>query len=148
MWGRSRRNAYFSSISATSAPTYTETDCIKDRVRIDPACGSGNFLTETYISLRRLENEAIALCQQGKAESKGIKVVKREINAERHVKILKKVNYKGVAIMDNLYQKLCLLCNEKKLIEIYNRNDDFNKFNLGVLISVNQTEYIYIYIHR
>ena len=27
----------------------------------DPACGSGNFLTETYISLRRLENEAIKL---------------------------------------------------------------------------------------
>lgn len=28
-------------------------------VFFDPACGSGNFLTETYISLRRLENEAI-----------------------------------------------------------------------------------------
>lgn len=27
---------------------------------LDPACGSGNFLTETYISLRRLENEVIA----------------------------------------------------------------------------------------
>ena len=27
----------------------------------DPACGSGNFLTETYISLRRLENEAIRI---------------------------------------------------------------------------------------
>ena len=26
----------------------------------DPACGSGNFLTETYLSLRRLENEIIA----------------------------------------------------------------------------------------
>lgn len=26
---------------------------------LDPACGSGNFLTETYISLRRLENEII-----------------------------------------------------------------------------------------
>jgi len=25
----------------------------------DPACGSGNFLTESYLSLRRLENEAI-----------------------------------------------------------------------------------------
>lgn len=30
-------------------------------VFFDPACGSGNFLTETYISLRRLENEAIRL---------------------------------------------------------------------------------------
>ena len=26
---------------------------------LDPACGSGNFLTETYISLRRLENQAL-----------------------------------------------------------------------------------------
>lgn len=26
----------------------------------DPACGSGNFLTETYISLRRLENKVIS----------------------------------------------------------------------------------------
>ncbi len=28
---------------------------------LDPACGSGNFLTETYISLRRLENRVIAM---------------------------------------------------------------------------------------
>lgn len=28
-------------------------------VFFDPACGSGNFLTETYLSLRRLENEAL-----------------------------------------------------------------------------------------
>jgi len=27
----------------------------------DPACGSGNFLTETYLSLRRLENQVIQL---------------------------------------------------------------------------------------
>lgn len=27
---------------------------------LDPACGSGNFLTETYLSLRRLENEIIS----------------------------------------------------------------------------------------
>ena len=26
---------------------------------LDPACGSGNFLTETYLSLRRLENECL-----------------------------------------------------------------------------------------
>ena len=39
--------------------------CIKDYVFIDPACGSGNFLTETYISLRRLENEAIEVITQG-----------------------------------------------------------------------------------
>ena len=33
----------------------------------DPACGSGNFLTETYISLRRLENKIIARLQGGQA---------------------------------------------------------------------------------
>lgn len=32
---------------------------------LDPACGSGNFLTETYISLRRLENEALELVSEG-----------------------------------------------------------------------------------
>lgn len=31
---------------------------------LDPACGSGNFLTETYLTLRRLENEVIALLQR------------------------------------------------------------------------------------
>ena len=33
---------------------------------LDPACGSGNFLTETYLSLRRLENEAISAKEHGK----------------------------------------------------------------------------------
>ena len=32
---------------------------------LDPACGSGNFLTETYISLRRLENQVISVLNQG-----------------------------------------------------------------------------------
>lgn len=35
---------------------------------LDPACGSGNFLTETYLSLRRLENEAIKLRQESQIE--------------------------------------------------------------------------------
>ncbi|MBQ8782616.1 MAG: class I SAM-dependent DNA methyltransferase [Clostridia bacterium] len=38
---------------------------------LDPACGSGNFLTETYISLRRLENEVlkeIIASQKGQLE--------------------------------------------------------------------------------
>ncbi|MBR3891418.1 MAG: class I SAM-dependent DNA methyltransferase [Bacilli bacterium] len=34
-------------------------------VFFDPACGSGNFLTETYISLRRLENEALLAQTKG-----------------------------------------------------------------------------------
>lgn len=32
---------------------------------LDPACGSGNFLTETYLSLRRLENRALELLTDG-----------------------------------------------------------------------------------
>lgn len=32
---------------------------------LDPACGSGNFLTETYLSLRRLENEVLSLLYEG-----------------------------------------------------------------------------------
>ena len=32
---------------------------------LDPACGSGNFLTETYLSLRRLENEIISILNKG-----------------------------------------------------------------------------------
>ena len=34
---------------------------LKSLTFLDPACGSGNFLTETYLSLRRLENEALRL---------------------------------------------------------------------------------------
>lgn len=32
---------------------------------LDPACGSGNFLTETYISLRKLENEILIEIYKG-----------------------------------------------------------------------------------
>ncbi len=32
---------------------------------LDPACGSGNFLTETYISIRRLENDVISTLKGG-----------------------------------------------------------------------------------
>lgn len=35
---------------------------------LDPACGSGNFLTETYISLRRLENKVILELDKEKIE--------------------------------------------------------------------------------
>ncbi len=35
---------------------------------LDPACGSGNFLTETYLSLRRLENEAIRHYTHGQTQ--------------------------------------------------------------------------------
>lgn len=35
---------------------------------LDPSCGSGNFLTETYLSLRRLENEAILIYTKGQVQ--------------------------------------------------------------------------------
>jgi len=38
---------------------------------LDPACGSGNFLTETYLSLRRLENEAIKIQSRDNGPSLG-----------------------------------------------------------------------------
>ena len=34
---------------------------------LDPACGSGNFLTETYLSLRRLENRVVSAMTHGQA---------------------------------------------------------------------------------
>ena len=46
-------------------------DAYQDRLAsltfLDPACGSGNFLTETYLSLRRLENETIRERYHGQA---------------------------------------------------------------------------------
>ena len=38
---------------------------IADLTFLDPACGSGNFLTETYVSLRRLENEVLLELHKG-----------------------------------------------------------------------------------
>ena len=40
-------------------------DCIIFILLLDPAAGSGNFLTESYLSLRRLENEVISELQNG-----------------------------------------------------------------------------------
>ena len=46
-------------------------DAFQDKISgltfFDPACGSGNFLTESYVSLRRLENEVIKLRNKGQA---------------------------------------------------------------------------------
>lgn len=48
---------------------------------LDPACGSGNFLTETYLSLRRLENEVIAILNKGeKVFGFGEEFIKVNIN--------------------------------------------------------------------
>lgn len=57
----------FAEIKALKVPKTRKERAETFRARLagltffDPACGSGNFLTETYISLRRLENEALKL---------------------------------------------------------------------------------------
>lgn len=38
---------------------------------LDPACGSGNFLTETYLSLRKLENEILKILSNGTISMNG-----------------------------------------------------------------------------
>lgn len=38
---------------------------------LDPACGSGNFLTETYLSLRKLENELLKILGNGTISMNG-----------------------------------------------------------------------------
>lgn len=45
---------------------------------LDPACGSGNFLTETYLSLRRLENDILRL----KSELRGGLTTSNEIGGQ------------------------------------------------------------------
>ena len=49
---------------------------------LDPACGSGNFLTETYLSLRRLENEVIREQTHGQTQFawEGLSPIKVSIN--------------------------------------------------------------------
>ena len=56
---------------------------------LDPACGSGNFLTETYLSLRRLENEVIGLLNRNQ--------IVMEINDPIHVSISQ---FYGIEIND------------------------------------------------
>ncbi len=54
-------------IKALKTPKAIEQRCNAFRLKLsqltflDPACGSGNFLTQTYLDLRELENEALRL---------------------------------------------------------------------------------------
>jgi hypothetical protein len=58
-------NKEYESITATGVvkTRRTKLEAFQNKLAslkfLDPACGSGNFLTETYISLRRLENKVI-----------------------------------------------------------------------------------------
>ena len=59
------------SISVYSGHTDVKEHCIKDCVLIDPACGSGNFLTETYLCLRKLEDKVLDELQFGQLQWSG-----------------------------------------------------------------------------
>lgn len=58
-WSRRAEMPLFQAFLCPSSSKVTDGLCIKDGTTIDPACGSGNFLTETYLSLRRLENDIL-----------------------------------------------------------------------------------------
>lgn len=47
---------------------------------LDPACGSGNFLTETYLSLRRLENQVVRERHRGQGFLPGMNPVRVSIS--------------------------------------------------------------------
>lgn len=55
----------------------------------DPACGSGNFLTETYLSLRKMENECIKIIYGNQPLLGTVEVVKIKIQ-----------NFYGIEIND------------------------------------------------
>lgn len=48
-------------ISALKRKTKVFQEKLSNLTFFDPACGSGNFLTETYLQLRRLENNVVKL---------------------------------------------------------------------------------------
>lgn len=54
---------------------------------LDPACGSGNFLTETYLSLRRLENEIIREIYSGDEGQMGMGEMAAEIMDSLKIKV-------------------------------------------------------------
>jgi hypothetical protein len=62
---------------------------------LDPACGSGNFLTETYLSLRKLENKVIEQLNTSKYEGQII------LGDEKHNPIKVQINqFYGIEIND------------------------------------------------
>src|SRR5699024_2584582 len=67
-------------------------------VFFDPACGSGNFLTETYLCLRRLENEVI---EQLIALEKGNTQGQIMLAGARHIDIMVSIGqFYGIEIND------------------------------------------------
>ena len=63
-----RKNSVSSVSSVVKSKLLALQDELASLTFLDPACGSGNFLTETYICLRRLENRIIAALQGGQGQ--------------------------------------------------------------------------------
>lgn len=89
---------------------------------LDPACGSGNFLTETYLSLRRLENKVIQ-------EKVGGQITLGEVHNPIKVSIQQ---FYGIEINDFAVTvaKTALWIAESQMLEetksiVYGFNDDF-----------------------
>ena len=89
---------------------------------LDPACGSGNFLTETYLSLRRLENDVIR-------EKVGGQMTLGEVHNPIKVSIQQ---FYGIEINDFAVTvaKTALWIAESQMLEetkniLYGFNDDF-----------------------
>ena len=51
----SRKSPEIKPFYGRRSTSFAQAHCIKDSVLLDPAAGFGNFLTEAYLSLRRLE---------------------------------------------------------------------------------------------
>lgn len=97
-------------------------DCINFVRAIDPACGSGNFFTETYLSLRRLENEVIR-------EKMGGQMTLVEVHNPIKVSIQQ---FYGIEINDFAVTvgKIALWIAESQMLEetkniVYGFDDDF-----------------------
>lgn len=91
---------------------------------LDPACGSGNFLTESYLSLRRLENQVIGELAHGQ-----IAMASEEFNNPIQVSIQQ---FYGIEINDFAVTvaKTALWIAESQMLEetksiLYGFNQDF-----------------------
>lgn len=64
---------------------------------LDPAAGSGNFLTETYTSLRRLENEALRMLYSDRNRMLGERLISADVTTYVQVSI---DQFHGIEIND------------------------------------------------
>ena len=64
----SEKSAEKRKVNASIKQSLYKLDKLQEKIAslkfLDPACGSGNFLTETFLSIRRLENDIILFRQQ------------------------------------------------------------------------------------